>query len=97
MRLSLKIDNLFYSPPIKEKSQVDYFYKHWTLTKNKSAEIQITNFKSFQTVFDFLIDLHWWGSDHQGPDFRVETLGVMFNIKVYDHRHWDYETHRWEE
>lgn len=97
MRLSLKINNPFYKPPAEEQPQKDYFYKHWTVSKNKSAEIQITNFKSTQTALDFVFDLHWWGSDHQGPEFRIELLGFMFDLKIYDHRHWDYENHRWEE
>lgn len=97
MRLSFKIDNPFYKPSAEEKSQTDYVYRHWTLSKNKSAELQITNFKSTQTVFDFLVDLHWWGSDHQGPKLNFELLGFMFSLSMYDHRHWDYENHCWEQ
>lgn len=97
MRLSLKIDNPFYNPSATFFPQTDYVYKHWTLSENKSAELQITNFKSTQTVLNFVLDLHWWGSDYQGPKFDVELLGFMFSISMYDHRHWDYENHCWEQ
>lgn len=96
MRLSFKIDNPFYKPRAEKIPQKDLFYRHWTLSKNKSLEIQITRFKSTYMLFDFLVDLHWWGYDHQGPEFRTDILGWFFNVKIYDHRHWDYENHCWE-
>ena len=69
--------------------------KNWTLSKNKSFEVQIENFR-LQYFFNFDIDLSWNGMDHAGPIIIIEILGVYFAAKFYDHRHWDYETGIWE-
>lgn len=46
-------------------------------------------------ILDIGLDLRWYGSDHQGPELDINLLGFMFNVKVYDSRHWNYEENRW--
>lgn len=94
MRLTFRLLNPFYKTNNDFESK-DYFYRHWTLSKNKSAEIQISRFDRFHLI-DCTVDLHWWGDDHAGPALDLNFLGYMFNVKVYDHRHWDYDNHCWE-
>lgn len=93
MRLVFQIRNPFFR---KSRENKDYFYKHWTLSTNKSAEIQISKF-DHDRLIDCTIDLHWWGDDHAGPKIDFSLLGYMFTANIYDHRHWDYDNHRWEQ
>lgn len=93
MRLSFNILNPFYKD--SDYAGRDFVYKHWTLSENKSAEIQISKFEVYHLI-DINIDLHWWGSDHAGPQIDLNLWGFMFNIKIYDHRHWHMENHCWE-
>lgn len=93
MRIRFSMLNPFYKKDVHGK---DYFYQHWTISANKSAEIQISKFSRCY-IFDCKIDLHWWGEDHAGPEIDLNIWGYMFNAKIYDRRHWDYENHRWEE
>ena len=66
----------------------------WTLSTNKSFEIQIAQF-GLQYLFNLDIDLNWKGEDHAGPSITLEILGVYFNAKFYDHRHWDWDNNTW--
>jgi hypothetical protein len=92
MRISLKILNPF---PFKQVEGKDFFYKDWSFTSNKSVELQISKFTPHELV-NCSVDLHWWGNDHAGPELDLNFLGYMFNFKIYDHRHWNYEENRWE-
>lgn len=74
----------------------DYFYRHWGLSTNKSAEIQISKFNCDRLIA-ITIDLHWWGDDHAGPMIDLNFMGYMFNAKIYDHRHWNYDHRCWED
>ena len=76
------------------KSQ-DYLWHDRKLTTNKNFEIQISRFEA-RNLVDIRLDLRWWGSDHQGPEFEIEVLGFFFNVKIYDSRHWNYDANRWE-
>jgi hypothetical protein len=73
----------------------NYFYKHKKLSKNKSFEIQIYRSSPYN-LFRFFVNLAWRGEDHCGPELEVELGKYRFNVKIYDHRHWDYETGNWE-
>ena len=58
--------------------------------KHKYWELQITN--AFNTYSYFNIHLSWTKEqDHAGFTFTLEILNFMFDFKVYDERHWDYE------
>lgn len=93
MRLHIEILNPFFKKYTHNGK--DYFYYHKQLLTNKSLEIQISKFNR-SSIIDFTLDLHWWGNDHAGPRIDLNVLGYMFNLHIYDHRHWDYENNCWE-
>lgn len=72
----------------------DYFYKEWILTKNKSFEIQITNWNKGD-IFDIGFD--WtMRRDHAGVMFSLTILDYGIILNFYDIRHWNYDTGRWQ-
>ena len=73
----------------------DYVYKHKTLSKNKSFELQISRCSTYN-LFRLFVDFSWRGEDHAGPTLEVELGRYFFNAKIYDHRHWDYKKGTWE-
>lgn len=78
------------------------FFKHFSkdksrrLSKNKSFEWQIAQWE-MNNLFDFDLNLIWWGRDHAGPELMIEVFGLMVCIKIYDYRHWAYIANTWEE
>jgi hypothetical protein len=91
IKVSLDIKN----PWSRDLPMHNYLYKHKRLSKNKSFEIQIHRSSPYN-LFRFFVNLAWRGEDHAGPELEVELGKYCFNVKVYDHRHWDYETGTWE-
>lgn len=70
-------------------------YRHKNLSDNKSFEWQ-TGYFGWSNLFDFELDLIPFGRDHASVGFSLTILGFMVDCKVYDHRHWDYDTNSWE-
>lgn len=79
----------------KDLPHHDYFYYHRQISKNKSFETQIYRDSSYHW-FKLSIDLSWCGEDHAGPSLEVELGKYNVDVKIYDHRHWDYKTGAWE-
>jgi hypothetical protein len=73
----------------------DYLYKQAKLTKNKSFEIQSFRVDPYY-LCDLTLDLHWWGSNHAGPELEINIWGFVFYVKIYDRRRCDLESHMWE-
>jgi len=71
--------------------------KDWNLSKNKSAELQITKWGDSQSWFVFEVDLNWNGGDHAGPGIEISVWKYMFHMCIYDHRHWDHTTSDWDD
>ena len=92
-----KISFTIANPFKRQKGLLNSFSKDRTITlsDNKSFECQIAQWEMYN-LFDFELALIWWGQDHAGPSLTVEILGLMFNVKIYDHRHWDHENNKWE-
>lgn len=90
----LRALNPFWKPD-PDLASKDYYWRDVNLTKNKSLEIQISRFDPYH-VFDISLDLTWWGRDHAGPELDINIWGIMFNVKIYDHRHWDSKANTWE-
>lgn len=88
-----RVDNPWFKPRSDFKSR-DYYWKDVKLSENKNFEIQISRFERSH-LLDVAIDLGWWGRDHAGPELDLNVLGYMFNAKIYDSRHWNYDEHRW--
>lgn len=63
--------------------------------KNKFWEIQIATFDE-GPYFNFKIE---WSRncDHAGFVFLLEIHKFMFDFKIYDDRHWDYDYNKYEE
>jgi len=91
--LRMVIDNPWFNPRTDFESK-DYYWKDTKLTKNKNFEIQISRFEP-TSILDVGIDLRWRGQDHRGPELDLNILGFMFNVKIYDSRHWNHEKSRW--
>ena len=92
-RLSFTVAN-----PFKRR---DGFFKRFSkdksrrLSENKSVEWQVAQW-DMVNLFDFDLNLIWWGRDHAGLELMIEVCGLMFNIKIYDPRHCDYMFDKWE-
>jgi hypothetical protein len=42
-------------------------------------------------------DIRWTrGTDHAGIDIRIGILGYGIGFRIYDTRHWNYDTDSWE-
>jgi hypothetical protein len=91
IRFSFNIKN----PWTKDLPHNDYFYFDKRITKNKSFEAQIYRSGSYN-FFKLSLDTAWRGDDHAGPSLEIELGKYYINLKIYDHRHWDYEKGTWE-
>ena len=89
-----RIENPWFTPTEGFESK-DYYWKDVKLSENKNFEIQISRFERSH-LMDVAVDLRWWGQDHQGPELDLNLLGYMFNVKIYDSRHWNWEKNRWK-
>ena len=64
--------------------------------KHKHWEIQISKYSGrVDTIFRIHIDLALNGLDHGGPKFYLEIFGYVFDIHMYDARHWNHDENRW--
>jgi hypothetical protein len=90
----LKFDVLIRSP-IKKNIFRCIFSKEKKISDNKSFEIEMFWFSD--ELFRFAIDIKFGGDDHAGPELELNILGLTFAMKIYDHRHWNYENNSWEE
>lgn len=71
---------------------------NFNLSPHKSLEIQLNLFDNLSqyTIFEFTLNWHI-KCDHAGPRCQIILFRVLyFNIMIYDHRHWNYETNNWE-
>jgi len=89
----MRIANPWFKPDDDFEGK-DFYWRDSKISKNKNFEIQISKFQATDLI-DVGIDLRWWGSDHQGPELDLNLFGYMFNVKIYDSRHWNHDTGRW--
>jgi hypothetical protein len=89
-----QIDNPWFSPQ-EDFTDKNYYWKNVKLSENKNFEILLSRSEA-RDILDLNIDLRWWGQDHQGPELDVTLLGFMFDVKIYDSRHWNWEKNRWQ-
>lgn len=78
----------------KRRYYNNVFFWHKLLTKNKSIEFQIIN--NDEILFRFQLEIAFKGKDHAGPSLVLGLLGIELNLRIYDHRHWDYKNNSWE-
>ena len=72
-----------------------YVCKERVIAKNKSVDLQISKWSKAHSLINFDLDLRYTGGDHAGPSILIEVWKYFFNLKIYDHRHWDYENQTW--
>lgn len=83
------------NPWAKDADSVDYFVKEERLTENKSYCLQCSRMSPYN-ILKINIDLAWRGSDHAGLEFIFEIFGYALMLNIYDNRHWNYDTGRWQ-
>ena len=71
------------------------FFWHKRLSKNKSMEFEVI--ESSDNLFNFELEIVFSGKDHAGPSIVLGILGLDVGVRIYDHRHWDYQNDNWEE
>jgi hypothetical protein len=81
--------------PFKCKEFRNIWDRSWTVTENKTLELQF--YRYAYEVFSCDLDLVWKGSDHAGPNFELNILGWNVRLSLIDNRHWDYNRDTWEE
>lgn len=84
--------------PIKKpKDQVDIFYKDFKVSKNKSFEIQLSQFGGSSIDILGLEFSYWPYQSHAGPELKFKFMSYWLSLHLYDNRHWDYKEGKWEE
>lgn len=79
-------------PWFKEIDSKDYFFKYWSLSKNKTLELQ------FSRGGDSLIGFNFDAStrcDHAGFTLEFKLFRRFIYICFHDNRHWNYEENRY--
>ncbi len=66
--------------------------KHMCVTKHKTLEIQLSKHQSCLLSFSLRITMN---ENHSGFMLSVGLFGYIFDVNLYDNRHWDYETKDW--
>ena len=83
------------SNPWPCKTSETFFCKEWIVTAHKSFEIECY-ISPYNDLLEIMIDTHFSGSDHAGPEISLTFFGINLRCKLYDHRHWNYTTKTWE-
>lgn len=65
-------------------------HTYFSITKNKSLEIELNYFKGSTSIFEVFIGLNHY-CDHAGFRLSVDIYKISFNFQIYDNRHWDSE------
>lgn len=81
-------------PYRRQKEQVDYFEKTYSISKNKSLEIQISKWGHSFTLLGLEVRPSWYQS-HSGLMIEFELFNYSLIINLCDNRHWNYQEGRW--
>lgn len=79
------------------QDQHDVISRNWSLTRNKSLEIQLSWWARKTTLLSVSLDAPLRGRDHAGADLELDLLGLEFGLRLYDRRHWDHGTEDWQQ
>lgn len=79
-------------PWFKEISSKDYFYKYWSVTKNKTLEVQVSRGGDDLIGGSFRIGIR---EDHAGLSFDISLFRRFISISFQDNRHWNHEKNRY--
>ena len=80
--------------PFKHKPFKSYWGRVWSVSKHKDFEIQFMKYA--WNLFEFNLNLKWFGSDHAGPAIEINLFGWTLNVALHDKRHWDHDADDWE-
>lgn len=61
--------------------------------KHKVFEMQLMKYA--YNCFELDINIIFSGEDHAGPSFELNLFGLTLSVKLYDTRHWNYDTGDW--
>lgn len=75
------------------RNQKDYVVWDKRLSENWATELQISRW-SMHNLVEIWIDTSWRGKDHAGPLIYIELFGFMFNFKIYNVNHWNWDAGR---
>lgn len=81
------------NPRPRARKQKDYVYWDKKVSKNWAAELQISRW-AMNNYFELWINTAWTGEDHAGPSIYIELFGYMFNFKIYNINHWNWDAGR---
>lgn len=79
----------------KRQNYNNVFFWHKRIAKNKSIEFQIIDDNDI--LFKVELEIAFRGKDHAGPSLVLGLFGVELSLQIYDHRHWDYASNRWND
>lgn len=65
---------------------------HGRISKNKAWELEHTFYDGMLADCNFEFTTK---GDHAGLDLALGILGYGVHFRIYDTRHWDYETNDW--
>lgn len=88
------IKNKYYDETVKYEYK-DYIIYDKKISKNKAISFQLSKFDP-DNLFSIGLRFSWKGSDHAGPYFHIDVLGYFAIFNLYDIRHWNYDTNKWE-
>jgi hypothetical protein len=86
--------NFSIANPCRYQQFKDFWQKDLTVTKNKTLELGL--YRYAWNLFEFALDLRWWGHDHAGPSLELGILGYTARIGIADRRHWNNTANTWE-
>lgn len=89
--LSFNIKNIWN----KRRNYDSVFFWHKRITKNKSIEFEVID--DSNVLLSFELDISFRGKDHAGPSVMFGLFGSEISFKLYDHRHWDYQSNTWND
>lgn len=65
------------------------------LFNNKYLEVELNWEKEYWSYYEFIFS--WTRKqDHAGIKFIAGVYKLHFNFDIYDRRHWNYGTNKWE-
>jgi hypothetical protein len=78
------------------KDRTNLVMRDWKISRNKSFELQLAWWSRKDTIIGFGLDAPLRGYDHAGINLEIDLLGLCLILNLYDRRHWDHATERWE-
>jgi hypothetical protein len=85
--------NFSIANPFRYKEFRTVWNRAWAVNQHRTLEVQIYRYS--YNLFEFSIDLRWWGTSHAGPRLELGILGWTVDISLPSNYHWNSETQDW--